>query len=376
MFQLIHEILTAYTAPGLILTFGLCFLYITIPHGVSLAAYRMARKMMGCSYLVFFVALLCEAVSLSLDTSSELQQIIMISIGILQAFLFTYALTTLIDVNFFNWRRFIREAMVVMVPILVAFVVFSFGSDRLGFIIFLILALFYLYKLVDYVVRFMRRYRDYEHRMSNYFSDDERQRLQWVKRFFFEALGIGILALLYSFFPMLITSLVFTIIMGVYYTLFGIRFINYAFTFQQIEAAMTEEATEAVEKTTDGSVAITAASDMAKTMSTADSQLMDRLDSLMVEKNLYNKPYLTVEDLAVQAGVPYRLVSATINKCKGMTFKSWINSYRVEEAIRLIEDGYLKHHTVEALAQTVGFTNRTNFYRVFKGVTGHLPTDY
>ena len=374
MLKLIHDILVSYTTPGLILAFGLCFLLINVPNHEGLSGYRMARKMMGYSYLVFFFALLGEAVSMSFEASSVLQQIIMISIGIFQAFLFTYALTTLIDVKFFTWRRFVREAIMVVLPVLAAFVVFFLCSDRCGFIVFLILSLFYFYKLVEYVVRFMRRVRDYEHRMSNYFSDDERQRLQWVKRFFFEALAIGILALLYSFFTNEITSLIFTVVMSVYYTLFCILFINYSFSFYQIEEAITEEVGDI--KNPDISSYGLNVNEKMKTVSDADLQLMERLDSLLIEKGLFSKPYLTIEDLAVQADVPYRLVSTTINKCKGVTFKSWINSYRVEEALRLIEDGYLKHHTIEALAQTVGFTNRINFYRVFKSITGHSPTDY
>ncbi len=362
--------------PGLILAFGLCFLFITVPTHSSLASYRMARTMMGCSYIVFFIALVAEAVSVSLDTSPEFLQIIMISIALLQAFLFTFALITLLDVNFFTRKRFITEAVIVVGAVALAFLAFSICSEKLGFMVFLILSVFYFYKLVEYVARFMKTYRDYERKMSNFFSDDEKQRLQWVKRFFFEALAIGILALLYSFFPTIITGLMFTVIMGVYYTIFGIRFINYAFFFKHIETAMTDEIPVVVN---DDTKRLTPGSDegqVDKTVSDADWLLMERLDSILADNRLYNKPYLTIEDLAVKAGVSYRLVSATINKCKGVTFKRWINTYRVEEALHLIEGGYLTQHTIEALAQTVGFTNRVNFYRVFKSITGHSPTDY
>ena len=41
-----------------------------------------------------------------------------------------------------------------------------------------------------------------------------------------------------------------------------------------------------------------------------------------------------------------------------------------------IKKGYLKNQTIEALSQTVGFANRNSFYRVFKSITGHSPTDY
>jgi len=375
MLKLIHDILVLYTTPGLIFAFGLCFLLIKIPLRDGLAGYRMARKMMGYSYIVFFLSLLGEAVSLSLDTSTLLQHIIMISIGLFQAFLFTYALTTLIDVNFFTWRRFIREAFVVVTPVCASLVLYFLCPERYVFIVFLILSVFYFLKLLEYVFRFMHRYRDYERRMSNYFSDDERQRLQWVMRFFFEALAIGLFALLYSFYTIEITSIIFTVIMVFYYIVFCIRFINYAYSFHQIETAITEDLSymkNTIDKLSDASKL----HGKTKTASDSEIQLMSHLDSLMIEKKIYSNPYLTIEDIAVKADVPYRMVSATINRCKGMTFKSWVNTYRVDEAIHLIEDGYLKYHTIEALSQIVGFTNRINFYRVFKNITGHPPTEY
>lgn len=105
----------------------------------------------------------------------------MITIGIFQAFLFTFALTTLIDVYFFTWRRFIREVIIILLPTLAAFMVLFICSNHYGFIAFLLLALFYLIKLVCYIVNFRNRYHDYERNISNYFSDDEHHRLEWVK---------------------------------------------------------------------------------------------------------------------------------------------------------------------------------------------------
>lgn len=375
MIELIHNILTSYALPGLVLGFGLGFLFITVPDKKGLRGYKMARRMMGCSYIICFIFLVIEIISLSLAASSVLQQLLMITIGIFQAFLFTFALTTLIDVNFFTWRRFIREMVVILLPAMAAFMVFFFCSAQFGFIAFLLLALFYLIKLVWYVIHFRNRYHDYERQMSNYFSDDEPHRLEWVNWSFFTALTIGVLAFFYSLFPSVVASLIFTIVMGVYYTVFGIRFINYAFTFYQIETAMVDSTTEdnvgtgLSDTVAEGVVAN-------QTPKVIDQLLMDKLSSLMEEQRLYIKPDLTIEEVAVLAGVPYRAVSATINRCKGITFKSWINSFRIEEAVRLIKNGYLKHQTIEALAQTVGFANRISFYRVFKSITGHSPTEY
>ena len=82
------------------------------------------------------------------------------------------------------------------------------------------------------------------------------------------------------------------------------------------------------------------------------------------------------EFVAVLAGESYRTISTAINACKDTNFKGWVNGYRVQEASRLISGGYLTDHTTDALAAAVGFSNRTNFYRVFKKTTGKSPTDF
>jgi AraC-like DNA-binding protein len=199
--------------------------------------------------------------------------------------------------------------------------------------------------------------------MANYFSDDERKRLQWVRRSFFTALSIGVLALLYALFPSKFTSLMFTLVVTVYYAIFGIRFINYAFTFQEIEAPLLTPQEE--ESGTDGSQALE-----------EQEALMARIDALMTDRRLYTKPDLTIEDVAVQAGTSYRFISSAINACRHTNFKGWVNGYRVAEAQRLIHEGYLGSHTIEALAAAVGFSSRTNLYRVFKKLTSQSPTDF
>lgn len=367
MRAILNDILTSYMMLGLILCFGLCFLFIVMPKGEGLRSYRMARRMMGCSYLVLFVTLVAEAISVKLAIPTMQQQMLRITIGILQAFLFTFALTTLIDVQFFTVRRFVREAFFVILPSLAVFILSLLIPYHT--VLFILLVLFYAYKLVEYVIIFSRRYHDYERRMADFFSDDERRRLLWVKRSFFTALSIGILAFAYALFPYALINLLFTLVMTIYYVFFGIRFINYAFSFQQIETALTD---------TQATDTLPVPQLSANPLSPTDDvkRIMSRLSALMTEQHLYVKPDLTIEEVAVLVGESYRTVSAAINSCRDMNFKGWVNAYRVEEAERLIHEGYLEQHTTDALAASVGFANRISFYRVFKKLTGKSPTDY
>ncbi len=380
MTTLFHTLLTAYVLPGLILAFGLCFFFVVVPVRRGLGGYRMARRMMGCAYLVCFAALVAEAVTQKLTSPTTSQQILMVAIAILQAFFFTYALVTLIDVRFFTWRRFWRETVVVTLPVMAALVVAFAFNGQYADAAFWLLALFYVGKLLGYVFLFRRHYRGYELRMADYFSDDERQRLSWVKRSFYASLAMGVLALFYTLFSAIpsasaVLSLLFTLVMTAYYAVFAIRFVNYAFSFQQIEVAMLDEPLLVAQDTENSPSAVSPVSPSLKG-NTEEHSLIDRLDSLMTEKRLYANPNLTIEELAVLVGESHRAVSAAINSCRKTNFKAWVNAYRIGEAQRLIGEGFLENYTTDALAKAVGFANRISFYRVFKKATGHSPSEF
>ena len=366
----LNDILTYYVLPGLVLAFGLCFHFVHVPQDeAGLRGYRMARRMMGYAYLAFFVALVVEAMGVRLEVSPAQQQMMMVAMGIVQAFLFTLALTTLIDVQFFTWRRFWRELLLILLPTALAFALYHLFSLS-GFHIFIFLLFFYAGILTRYVVLFRRRYSDYKHRMAGYFSGDEWERLRWVRRSFYTAFSIGLLALLYALRPSVLTNLLFTLVLATYYAVFCLRFINYAFTFHQIEPAITIDHAPS-------SVELLPVPDEAPSEDNGDwSELMLRLTSLMTEQQLFTKPDLTIEEVAMQAGESYRNVSAAINTCEGISFKTWVNSFRIEKAKHLIAKGYLHDHVMDALAQASGFAGRVNFYRAFKKHTGQSPTEF
>ena len=157
------------------------------------------------------------------------------------------------------------------------------------------------------------------------------------------------------------------------YDVFAIRFINYVDIFPKIKEPLRDtvcEATEPVEVPTDPS------SDMMVVPTDDDLLLMQEIERLMQEQALFKATDLSIANLAALCGKSHRVVSMAINHCQGVNFKTYINEYRVAEAARLIETGWLKHHTLDALALETGFTGRVNLYRAFKRKMGVSPTDW
>jgi AraC-like DNA-binding protein len=96
----------------------------------------------------------------------------------------------------------------------------------------------------------------------------------------------------------------------------------------------------------------------------------------MTEKKIYTDTRLTVDTIAQLLNMKRHNVSTAINRCTKKTFNTYLNEYRVKEAINIISKKEAKDLTIDNIAFSSGFTDRTNFYRVFKKFTGLSPTDF
>lgn len=371
MLIFLYNLLTAYLIPGMMLAFGICLFFLTIPDKKDLKNYVFARKVMGATFLVYCGALICETFSQQSLVGDLLNSMIVIAIGITQAFLFTYSLIALLDISFFTKRAAFNETMVVAASIAVAFVLFAVCPQDSRQYVFYVFSLFYMLLMARYVALFRRYYKHYRQLVDNYFSDDEHQRLHWVPVAFYSAFGVGIIALLFAWMITPLTQLLFMLTAMTYYSVFAVRFMNYVYIFPKIKEPLEDTICE----DTDTEVLPTDTSDDSAA-SEDDRMLMEEIERLVREKALYKTQDLSIANVATLCGKSHRVISTAINHCRGINFKTYINEYRVAEAARLIENGWLRHHTLEALASETGFAGRVNLYRAFKRKTGVSPTDW
>lgn len=102
-----------------------------------------------------------------------------------------------------------------------------------------------------------------------------------------------------------------------------------------------------------------------------DLTIMEKIEQLMNEQKLYTNSELTLDSLAVEMGIDRRHVSSAINACTGKNFYSYLNEYRVKEAIRIMSD--TDNPTIDAVAYDSGFNDRRSFHRIFKQFTSLTP---
>ena len=109
----------------------------------------------------------------------------------------------------------------------------------------------------------------------------------------------------------------------------------------------------------------------------AERALAARLRVLMEVERAYLDPELSFPAFVARAGAPERTVRRFINHRLGHAhFRSFLNSYRVAEARRLLADPEHADDKLIAVALDSGFASLASFNRVFRAEEGSTPSDY
>ena len=100
------------------------------------------------------------------------------------------------------------------------------------------------------------------------------------------------------------------------------------------------------------------------------------LTDLMQEDRAYLNPGLTLPKLSSLVQCPINHLSQVINAGFGMSFFDYLNSYRIQEAKRILEEENDPPPAILTVAFEVGFNSNSAFYSAFKRSCGQTPAQY
>jgi AraC-like DNA-binding protein len=107
-----------------------------------------------------------------------------------------------------------------------------------------------------------------------------------------------------------------------------------------------------------------------------DEKESARMIRLLEQSALYTRPGLTIEEFSGELNLPVRYVSYLINSRFSTNFHHFINTYRVKEVIRKVNDPSEKHKKLIAIAFECGFNSKSSFNYVFKSHIGQSPSQF
>ncbi len=105
-------------------------------------------------------------------------------------------------------------------------------------------------------------------------------------------------------------------------------------------------------------------------------QRFSKINETILGEKLYKDPALSLSTLARSVGLSRNDISYLINKNTGVNFNVFINTYRIEEAKRLLKDASYNHLNMLGIAIESGFNSKATFFAAFKQHTGVSPGIY
>lgn len=109
-------------------------------------------------------------------------------------------------------------------------------------------------------------------------------------------------------------------------------------------------------------------------------QLLDEmkekiLNIIVLQKKYKDKDY-SAKKLAEELGTNTRYISAVMNVRFHMNYSSFINKFRIEEAMTILVDKRYLNLKMEEVSDMVGFSNRQSFYASFYRIMHMTPRAY
>ncbi|MBX2872977.1 MAG: AraC family transcriptional regulator [Saprospiraceae bacterium] len=245
-----------------------------------------------------------------------------------------------------------------------------FENDGLGFEWYIILQLIvFTIAGIGYNLAAYRVVRKYKREVLNYISNADEQMLRWLE---WLILGLSIIWVV-----MLLTDgdewificvSTFVCFIGIY----GFRQVPVYFmqTDHQLTADMAPTQSD------EGPSAPQDKYQKSGLSSQEAEQLFQRIEAYMETEKLYRKNDLTLAEIAQTLQEPINHLSQAINSQTGSTFYNYINQYRIQAFLELLDNPQSKQFTNLALAMECGFNSKSTFNKYFKKYTGKTPTEY
>lgn len=102
----------------------------------------------------------------------------------------------------------------------------------------------------------------------------------------------------------------------------------------------------------------------------------EMIDSYIIERQRYLDANLSLEELAQELNMSSSHLSKIINTYSDYNFSDYINSLRIQQAKKFLNDDSYRKYTIVAIGLECGFNSKSTFYSSFKKFTSLTPSEY
>lgn len=192
-------------------------------------------------------------------------------------------------------------------------------------------------------------------------KDDIRQNefLLWIKRTYCFVLGIAFLSVVINIYPNEYAFLVFMAFYTLFFFLFAIVYMNYArFMFPIIKKK---------------EVLVNSHPQTEEKMDIEWNKIENKIN-LWIKERGYLSPGITIDYLSKEIGVNRTYLSNFINTFYQTNYNTWINSLRINESKKLMQEE--SRLSLSEIAERTGFADAAQFSKRFKQIEGISPSQW
>lgn len=248
------------------------------------------------------------------------------------------------------------------------------ADKKNAIVIITVFNLIFCFQVITYAIMAYREITTYQKKLFLYTSNMDTINLKWLQKVVICVLIITGLWLIDIFFKLAKTSVLFDNFAGLVYLVCIFIIAYFSLKQKEIIPLNNEE-----KKEIDILINETSGLKSNQKKLISDDELKE-MKSILLQVMDHKKPFLDPElslfKLASQLNISTHLLSYIINKGCNENFYQFINTYRIEEAKKMIQDSNMEHLSLMGIAFEVGFNSKTVFNTTFKKMTNQTPSEF
>ena len=105
-------------------------------------------------------------------------------------------------------------------------------------------------------------------------------------------------------------------------------------------------------------------------------ELKDKIINILLIQQKYKDKNYSAKQLADDLGTNTRYISAVVNVKFKTNYTSFVNKFRIEEAMTILASKKYQDLNMEDISEMVGFASRQSFYASFYRINGMTPREF
>lgn len=358
-----------------ILAVSVILLMLSVPLTGEWKNFRTVRLCLAFTCLVLSASDFVSCFAMDSNQEAQLFSTLTLIVASYQAMLFTTASLVFVQSARVH-RRSVLTQLGVITAVGVSLLVSQYHFPRLFAFLFAAAIAAYIAQIVFYTLAFRKDYISCVEHLEAFYDEDEQGRMRWISRCFYSALAVGIVALFFCMIPYSsITYDLFVLTYTIYYVYIAGCVVNY-----RIKAGFIVNARKEHQQAQEEKQAVPETEKEIAAKEEPDPQaVLDWADKLRValERWVAEKKFIETDSnpdkVAKELGTTKSLLNCYFAKYEHITFREWRTRLRIKEAERILRE---EDVVLPALHELVGVSDKSNFHKHFKQLTGMTPNEY